>query len=77
MSHVLIDRITNLSVSNGVLRVECAAIGADGKQHPSGTLIVPGPVANQVLQALINGTQELEKKIREHQAQAAIPETKN
>jgi hypothetical protein len=77
MSHVLIDGIANLTVSNGVLRVECTAAGADGQSHPSGTLVIPGAVAGQVLQALINGMQELEKKIREHQAQAAAPEKKN
>lgn len=69
MSHLLVDGISNLSITNGVLRVECTATGADGQPHPSGTLVIPGPVAGQVLQALINGTQELEKKIREQQAQ--------
>jgi hypothetical protein len=55
-----------------VLRVECAAVGANGQQHPSGTLLIPGPVAGHVLQALINGTQELEKKIREQQSKPPV-----
>jgi hypothetical protein len=65
MNQVLIDAVTNLSIHNGVLRIECVAAGPDGQQRPSGTLVIPGAVAAQVLQALINGTQELEKKLRE------------
>jgi hypothetical protein len=30
-------------------------------------LVIPGAVATQVVQALINGTQELDKKLREQQ----------
>lgn len=65
MNQVLIDAISNLSIHNGVLRIECVAAGPDGQPRPSGTLVIPGAVAAQVLQALINGTQELEKKLRE------------
>jgi hypothetical protein len=71
MTQLLIDAITNLSIHNGVLRIECAAVGADGQQRPSGTLIIPGAVAAQVLQSLINGTQELDKKLREQEAPPA------
>lgn len=71
MTQVLIDAITNLSIHNGVLRVECGAVGADGQLHSSGTLIIPGAVAAQVLQSLINGTQEIDKKLREQQMPTA------
>jgi hypothetical protein len=67
MTQVLIDAITNLSIHNGVLRIECVGIAADGQPRPTGTLIIPGAVAAQVLQSLVNGTQELDKKIREQQ----------
>ena len=67
MTQVLIDAIGGLSIHNGVLRIECVAVGADGQPHPSGTLVIPGAVATQVVQALINGTQELEKKLIEQQ----------
>jgi hypothetical protein len=67
MTQILIDAVSNLTVYNGVLRIECVAVGADGQQRPSGTLVIPGAVATQVLQALINGTQELDKKLREQQ----------
>jgi len=68
MTQMLIDAITNLSIHNGVLRIECAAVGADGQPHSSGTLVIPGAAAALVLQALINGTQELDKKLREQEA---------
>jgi hypothetical protein len=65
MTQVLIDSINNISFHNGVLRIECVAAGPDGQPHPSGSLIIPGPVAAKVLEALIKGTQELDKKLRE------------
>ena len=65
MTRVLIDAISNLAIHNGVLRIECMAVGPDGQQHDSGTLVIPGAVAGQVLQTLVNGIQALEKKLCE------------
>jgi hypothetical protein len=65
MTQVLIDSVSNITFHNGVVRIECVAAGADGKPHPSGTLIIPGAVVGPVLEVLIKGTQELDKKIRE------------
>lgn len=73
MTQILIDAIGNLSIHNGVLRVACMAIGADGKPQPSGTLVIPGASAGQVLNGLIKGTQELEKKLREVQKPGETP----
>ena len=70
MTQILIDGITNISFHNGVLRIECITVGPDGKPHPSGTLVIPGAIAGQVMQALVNGMQELDKKLREQQKQA-------
>jgi hypothetical protein len=70
MNQILIDSIASLSVHNGVLRIACMAAGADGQLQPSGTLVIPGATAAQVLNALIKGTQELDKKLREQQGQA-------
>ena len=69
MNQIFIDGIANITFHSGVLRVECATVGPDGKQHPTGTLVIPGAVAGQVLQSLIKGMQELEKKMREQQQQ--------
>lgn len=49
MTQILVDAVTNLSIHNGVLRIECMAVGPDGAQHPSGTLVIPGSVAASVL----------------------------
>ncbi len=69
MNQLFIDNITNITFHGGVLRVECAAVGPEGKMSPTGVLIIPGPAAPQVLQALVKGTQELDKKMREAHAQ--------
>ena len=73
MTQILVDGITNISFHSGVLRIECATVGPDGKPQSSGTLVIPGAVAGNVLQALIKGTQELEKKVREAQQQQPPP----
>jgi hypothetical protein len=77
MNQILIDSIGSLSIHNGILRISCMAAGPDGQAFPAGTLIVPGPVAGQVLNALIKGTQELEKKLRELQDQQIGPSAAN
>ena len=77
MTRILIDVITNITFHNGVVRVECGTVGPDGKANPSGSLLIPAPVTGQVLQALITGMQELEKKIREAQVQQQQPAAGN
>ena len=67
MTNILVDGIAGITLHNGILRVECTTVGADGKPHPSGTLVIPGPAAAQVIQVLVNGMQELDKKIKEQQ----------
>jgi hypothetical protein len=69
MTQLFIDGIANISFYNGILRIECITAGPDGKPQPSGSLMIPGAVAGPVLQALIKGTQDLEKKMREQQQQ--------
>ncbi len=77
MTQILVDGVANITFHSGVLRIECASVGPDGKPHVSGTLVVPGPVAGQVLQAMIKGMQELEKKLREQQQQQQMPAAGN
>lgn len=67
MSQIIIDSIAGITLHNGILRIECTTVGADGKPHPSGTLVIPGAIAAQVMQALVNGMQELDKKLKEQQ----------
>jgi len=71
MTNILVDGISNISLHNGILRIECTTVGPDGKPHPSGTLVIPGAIAAQVMQTLVNGMQELDKKIKEQLQPAA------
>jgi hypothetical protein len=64
-SVIVIDRMSNIAVSNGILRIECVAVSATGQEKPSGTVLIPANVAGAVIQSLVNGVQELDKKLRE------------
>ena len=68
---IIVDRISNIAVSNGILRIECVAVNAAGQEKPSGTVLIPGIVAGQVIQSLVNAMQDLEKKLREGAGGAA------
>ncbi len=70
MSMTLIDGIKTVTFHNGVLRIDCIAAGPNNEERPSGTLLIPANQAKQVLLALVNATQELEKRIREQVEQA-------
>jgi len=65
---ILVDRIANVAIANGVLRVECACTSSSGQDKPSGTVLIPAVVAGQVIQSLFNAMQELDKKAREARA---------
>ena len=77
MNHILVDGIANITLHGGIVRIECTTVGPDGKGHASGTLLIPGPAASAVVHALINGMQELDKKIREQVQQEAAGQPKN
>ena len=76
-SVIVIDRISNMAVSNGILRIECVAVNAAGQEKPSGMVLIPANVAGAVVQSLVNGMQELDKKRREAMAASnvGLPET--
>ena len=65
MSQILVDTITNVTLANGVVRVDCVATGPNNEQRPSGTVLIPAPQAGVVLNALINAVQELQRKQQE------------
>jgi len=70
---IVVDRISNIAVSNGILRIECVSVSAAGEEKPSGTVLIPANVAAPVVQSLVNGMQELDKKLREGTAGAVPP----
>ena len=65
MSQILIDAVSNVTLANGVVRVDCVIIGPNDEQRPSGTLLIPGLQAGAVLNALVNALQELQRKQQE------------
>jgi len=67
MSLILIDAVKSVVWHNGVLRIDVVAAGPNGEERPSGTLLIPGNQAGNVLKALVDATQELEKRLREQQ----------
>ena len=69
MSFTLIDGIKAVSYHNGVVRIDCVSTGPNNEERPSGTLVIPGPRAGQIVQALTQALQELSNKLREHQQQ--------
>jgi hypothetical protein len=66
---IVVDRIGAIAIMNGVLRIECMAVNAAGQEK--GTLLIPANVAGAVAQSLVNGMQQLEKKVRD--ATATVP----
>ena len=71
MSVILIDGLKTVGFHNGILRIECIQAGSSGEERSSGTLLIPGNQAGQVLKSLVEATQELEKRLREQQQSAA------
>src|SRR5262249_55499654 len=69
MPIIFIDRLSHIGFYNGVLRIECAEASATGQERPSGTLMIPGNQARQVLQSLLKAAEEIDKKLREQHAQ--------
>ena len=62
---IMVDRVANVAVANGILRLECVAMSSTGQEKPSGTILIPAVVAGQVIQGLVNALQDLDKKVRE------------
>jgi len=68
MSNILVDGLSSITLHNGIVRVDCVTVGANGEQRPAGSLLIPAGVAGSVMQTLANGMQELQKKIAESAA---------
>jgi hypothetical protein len=77
MSLTLIDSIKSVVFHNGVVRIDCIAAGPNNEERPSGTLLIPGNQVGQVLRALTQAMQDIDKKIRELQQQQAKPPVGN
>jgi hypothetical protein len=69
---MVVERIANIAVSNGIVRIECAAVNAAGQEKSSGTMLIPANLAGPVVHSLVKGMQELDKKLREAAATSSV-----
>ncbi len=71
MTTILIDGLKAVSLQNGIVRIDCFEGGPNNEERLSGTLLIPGHRAVQIMEAMRQALQELDKKLRELQQQAA------
>ena len=73
MTHLLTENIRNVSLSNGLVRIECTTTGADGETQVSGELVIPAGQYSTVVQALQNAGEKLQERVenRETEGQGA------
>ena len=56
---IVLDRAHNSTVHNGILRIGCSAVGSDGQEAPSGTILISAGNAGPILAALVKMVQDL------------------
>jgi hypothetical protein len=73
MTHLLTESIRNVSLSNGLVRIECTTTGADGQTQVSGELVIPADQYGSVVKSLQNAGQQLQERVqnRESEGQGA------
>lgn len=65
------DGIRNVSLSNGVVRVELGRDGGQGETVSNGTLMIPANQAGSFASALNNALRELQQRLEQQQSAAA------
>jgi len=61
---LLIDKITNISLANGILRIECAHVDATGKEAVSDLVAIPANRVGEVLGQLNKSVQQLQQRLQ-------------
>ena len=67
--HLLADDIRNVSLSNGLVRIECTTTGADGQTQVSGELVIPAGQYGTVVKALQNAGQQLQERVQSRESE--------
>ena len=62
--HIFADQISQVSLSNGNLRITLTQRGPDNETVEAGTLIIPANQANNFVNGLANSLKELEERIK-------------
>jgi hypothetical protein len=68
---LVIDGIQNVSMANGLVRIQVAQVGADGKQKGVGEIAIPASQYGNVVQALTQAGQNLQQRLQDQQKQQA------
>ena len=63
---ILVDKLTNASVSNGILRLSCSCVGADGTEKPSGEILIPVTRIGTVMSELNTVVKQLREQAQAH-----------
>ena len=70
MNQLLIDNIANVTLSNGVVRLQCSTTGADGETRTAGEVLIPAGQYSAVVQSLQNAGQQLQEQVQNRQGES-------
>lgn len=65
MKSTMIERLGSVSMSAGVVRIQCMATGADGKEKEAVELLIPAASFGQVAGGLQEAGRQLQAKIEQ------------
>ena len=68
---LIVDRITNVTLVNGVLRIALERTGADNQGEAVATLFLPASQVNSFLNGLNNAAKDIAGQMQERNAEAA------
>ncbi len=68
---LVVDRITNVTLSNGVVRIALERTGADNQGEAVATLFLPVSQVNNFLNGLNNAAKDIAGQMQERNADAA------
>ncbi len=60
---MLIEKITNVTFSNGILRLETAIVNPRGELQSNGSLEIPGSQVSNVINSISQAAQEISNKL--------------
>ena len=67
MTTLLIDGITNATLSNGLIRLEVATVSSDGSTKPAGEIAIPANQYASVIQAMQTAGKQLKEQYEQKQ----------
>ena len=68
---LVVDRVTNVTLINGVMRIALERTGADNQGEAVATLFLPASQVNNFLNGLNNAAKDIAGQMQERNAEAA------